>query len=224
LLARTDRAYFRLTEDRATLGTLFLLDASASMDFPDREPTKWTVATRLAVGLAQVAHQSGDPVGILVSGSDVSLPLRARRGVVSEIATLLARTRPGGGAIAAELARRPLPPRVVILSDFLDEDPGLLRAVTAHAARGAEVHAVRVIAREEIDPPDYAFTAIDPESPTVMRPFDPGARRRYQARFIEWGAHLAARWRATGAAARWSDVTTDEPLIRAIRWVIGRGR
>src|SRR3990172_6521269 len=34
LLARTDRAYLRLTNDRATLGTLLVVDASASMAYP----------------------------------------------------------------------------------------------------------------------------------------------------------------------------------------------
>src|SRR5919206_2104720 len=33
LLARTDRAYLRVTRDRATLGTVVVVDASASMAF-----------------------------------------------------------------------------------------------------------------------------------------------------------------------------------------------
>src|SRR5919199_2640731 len=54
LLARTDRAYLRITSERATLGTMFVLDASASMAFPARTLEKWSCARRLAVGLAAV--------------------------------------------------------------------------------------------------------------------------------------------------------------------------
>src|SRR5687767_7148918 len=97
LLARTDRAYLRLTEDRATAGTLLVLDASASMDFPQGQLSKWCFASGLAVGLAQVAHQSGDPVGVLVPGVEgARLPPRTRQGLVSEINALLETVRPAG--------------------------------------------------------------------------------------------------------------------------------
>ncbi|MBI4500299.1 MAG: DUF58 domain-containing protein [Gemmatimonadetes bacterium] len=128
LLARTDRAYLRLTEDRATVGTMFVVDASRSMDFPEREPTKWSAAIRLATGLAQVAYQSGDPVGLLIAGANVSLPLRARRGVVADIASRLGGVRPVAGAgLARDLGRRALASRVVIVSDFLDDEDALRR-------------------------------------------------------------------------------------------------
>ncbi|MDQ4081211.1 MAG: DUF58 domain-containing protein, partial [Gemmatimonadota bacterium] len=66
LLARTDRAYLRITSDRATLSTLVLVDASASMAFPVQSLGKWDHARRLAIGLVGVAHASGDPVAITV--------------------------------------------------------------------------------------------------------------------------------------------------------------
>src|SRR5918912_411906 len=61
LLARTDRAYLRITRDRATLGTVVIVDASASMAFPVETLAKWGQACRLAVGLLAVAHAAGDP-------------------------------------------------------------------------------------------------------------------------------------------------------------------
>ena len=224
LLARTDRAYLRLTEDRAAIGTLLVLDASPSMNFPEREPTKWNTAARLAVGLAQVARQSGDAVGLLVSGTGWSLPLRARSGVVARIASLLAGVKPGSGSgMVRELGRRAWAARVVILSDFLDEEDALLAVVATHVARGGEVHAVRVVAREELEPPPHPFTATDPENPAVTRPFDPATRELYRTSFLAWSEGLAARWRAVGAAVRWNDVRTDEPAVGAIRRVIGKG-
>src|SRR2546423_844922 len=61
LLARSDRAYVRLTTDRATLRTAILVDASASMAFPAPELTKWVRAREITVALAAVAHAEGDP-------------------------------------------------------------------------------------------------------------------------------------------------------------------
>src|SRR6185436_6724620 len=121
LLARTNRAFLRLADDRAVLGTMLVVDASASMDFPSGDNSKWHVAARLATALAQVAHQSGDPVGLRlggwadrrIGGSDIEP--RTRRGVVDEIAQSLGNVAPGGqSTLGAALARRRLPSRVVI--------------------------------------------------------------------------------------------------------------
>ncbi len=193
------------------------------MDFPEGEGSKWHRAVNLAVGLAQVAHQSGDPVGIVVLGrKSATLPLRTRRGVVSEIAAALERVSPAGSPSTGEEITRLRPPsRVVLISDFLDDDPAAFRAIARHVGQGGEAHAVRVVARQEIDPPDRVFSAVDPERPGLSRPFGPGVRLDYRRRFTEWGADVAARWGAAGA--RWYDVVTDEPLLRAIRRVVGKG-
>src|SRR5258708_18011859 len=61
LLARSDRAYVRLTTDRATFSTTVIVDASASMAFPQPARDKWRLARELVVGLASVAHGEGDP-------------------------------------------------------------------------------------------------------------------------------------------------------------------
>src|SRR5471030_48329 len=50
LLARSDRAYVRLTTDRATFRTSIVLDASASMAFPLPGVAKWRLARELSVG------------------------------------------------------------------------------------------------------------------------------------------------------------------------------
>src|SRR4051812_9841273 len=52
LLARSDRAYVRLTTDRATLRTAVVVDASASMAYPLETRGKWVRAREVAVGLA----------------------------------------------------------------------------------------------------------------------------------------------------------------------------
>src|SRR5512132_2594562 len=87
LFARSDRAYIRLSNDRAILPTTVVLDASASMDFPVDTHAKWHFATELAIGLAAVARSSADPVGLIIAqeGKMVQLPPRTRQGVIHEM-------------------------------------------------------------------------------------------------------------------------------------------
>ncbi len=46
LLARSDRAYIRLAEDRSIVSTLIVVDATASMAFPVDTLGKWKVGVR----------------------------------------------------------------------------------------------------------------------------------------------------------------------------------
>ncbi len=227
LLARSDRAYVRLADDHALLPTLLVVDASASMAFPDAgaaRHAKWRAACALAVGLAAVAHAAGDPVGLAVGGGDATgpraLPPRSRRGVVLEIARALDGVTPGGAAaLAPLLARLPASARVVVISDFLGDDADALRqAAGAHAARGGDVHALHVVAAQELAPPRELALAVDPEDARVRRPFDAAARAAYVERFGAWRASLARAWRQAGAA--YAQVTTDEAPARAVRRVV----
>ncbi|HSJ64729.1 MAG TPA: DUF58 domain-containing protein [Gemmatimonadaceae bacterium] len=218
LLARTDRAFLRITSDRATVGTVFVVDASASMAFPEPGRDKWALAVRIAVGLAAVALASGDPVGLVISGERVRLaPPRTRRGTVGELARLLGETEPGGAAALTDAVdRAPHVPRVVLVSDFLGADgQTLLRAARARLAAGDDVQAVHVVAREELDPPERAVLAVDPERPTVERALGEETRAGYLAAFGVWREQLARDWRAAGAALH--PVVTGEDPATAVR-------
>jgi uncharacterized protein (DUF58 family) len=218
LLARTDRAYLRITSDRATVGTVFVLDASASMAFPDPGHDKWTMAGHLVLGLAAVALASGDPVGMVVSGTPVRVaPPRTRRGTVGELARQLRETRPAGSApLTDALTRAPHVPRVVVVSDFLGEDgEALLRNARARLAAGDDVQAVHVAAREELDPPAGAMLAVDPEQRRMERALGEETREAYLVAFGRWREQLARDWRAAGAAIH--AVTTGDDAATAIR-------
>jgi uncharacterized protein (DUF58 family) len=218
LLARTDRAYLRITNERATLPTLIAVDASASMRFE----AKWETARALAVGLSGVAHAAGDPVGLLVTGKlPRRLPLRARRGVVREVAAALDGLVPEGSAdLAPLLKEHGRAARLALITDLLGDAPGLLRVAGEYAVRGVEVVLVHVVAREEIDPPPGARLAEDPEQPGLTRPLTTLTRDAYAAAFGAWRAGMARAWRAAGA--RYVEVVTDEPADRAVRRAVGR--
>jgi uncharacterized protein (DUF58 family) len=215
LLARTDRAYLRITSDRATVGTMFVIDASASMAFPQPALDKWRLAAQLLIGLAAVALSAGDPVGMVVSGAPVQLsPPRTRRGTVAELTRLLNEREPAGSAPLVEaLGHAPTVPRVVLISDFLGDDSAeLLRAARSRLAAGDDVQAVHIVAREELDPPARALLAVDPEHRTVERALGETTRTAYLAAFDEWRDRLAGDWRAAGAAFH-TVVTGSDPSI-----------
>ena len=62
LLARSDRAYVRLSEDQATIPTTILADASASMAYPVDSLAKWNMAR----SLPSKVHTSFYPLSILL--------------------------------------------------------------------------------------------------------------------------------------------------------------
>ena len=218
LLARTDRAFLRITNDRATLGTMLLLDASASMAFPISTHGKWMQSCRIAIGLAAVAHAAGDPVGVLVAGAGgiARLAPRTRRGVIAEAARMLESVAPEGRAtlLPALSLVRPSQ-RIVLISDFLADDDDLLRDARERITAGAEILAVHIVAREEIDPGLAAAIAVDPEQPELKRSLADETREGYRDAFAQWRAELARTWRAAGAA--YFEVATDEGADHAIR-------
>jgi len=241
LLARSDRAYIRLAEDRAILATWFVIDASASMAGPAplvvlrrRRACELVVAlasialaaraTTSSQALASIALAAADPVGLIaVHGAGVvRLPARARRGAVRGVAAALREVTPAGSPPLAPVlgALRP-GARVVLLSDFLGDERDLLRASRGLGASGGDVHAVHIVAREELDPPRRVARAVDPEDHAVARPLDDGSRDTYLARFAEWRGRTAHEWRRAGAA--WTEVSTAEDPVHAVRRIVGAG-
>jgi len=218
LLARTDRAFLRITNDRATLGTMLMLDASASMAFPLATQGKWEQACRIAIGLAAVAHNAGDPVGVIVPAEKevVQLPPRTRRGVIGEAARLFETIVPAGSvSLVTVLALVRPTQRIVLISDFLGDDEALLRAARERITAGADVLAIHVVAREELDPSSASIIAIDPERTELKRSLLTETREGYLAAFAAWRAELARAWREAGAA--YFEVVTDEAADHAVR-------
>ncbi len=221
LLARTDRAFVRLAEERSILSTMFVLDASASMAFPSHGTSKWDYAVGVAIALAAVARGVGDPVGLIVptiSGEAVIAP-HARRGIVREMARALGSVTPRGSPEIAPVLRRGLRAgRIAIVSDFLGDQQATRVAAQALVAQGRDVHAVHVIAEEELEPVQGAAMVVDPEQPSLRRPMTAATRSGYRDRFAQWREDLGRSWRLTGAT--FTEVIVGEPTARAVVRVV----
>ncbi len=233
LLGRSDRAFVRLTDDRALVSTWLVVDGSLSMAFPDERtalpgapPNKWRTARSLAIGLGAVANASSDPVGVLtVSGEGTThISARTRRGTIGEIARALDALRCGGSApLAPLLTMTPMTARIVVISDLLGDLDALIRTAAQRTAAGAIVECVHVVAAEEISLPSGAYLARDPEQPDVERVLEHRAIATYRERFAAFRADAARRWRAAGAG--YTEVRTDAPLPRRVRQIVsGQGR
>jgi uncharacterized protein (DUF58 family) len=223
LLARTDRAYVRITDDHALVPTAFVVDASASMAYPRPSLAKWRTAQLATLGLAFVAHSAGDPVALTVVGTHTTrYPLRARRGVLSDLIAMLQRVTPAGsGALtpAIEALAQRARARLIVVSDFLGDESDTLASVRALAAAGVACTAVHVVAHEELAPaPHKSMIVSDPEESTVRRPLTDATRSLYLAKFTEWRASLRQAWQ--GAGASYAMATTDESVDRIVRRMV----
>lgn len=221
LYGRTGRVSIRETRDDSNMRTTILVDASASMAFPESTMAKWSLATALAFGLAAVTQGDRDPVGLAVvseTGVRVLAP-RARMSVTANVLRVLNETEPAGS--------RPLTPvlellrssdRIAIISDFLGDADELLEASAQKIVSGCEVFAVHVVADEELDPEDTGNIVVDPEEESIRRPFDASGLDEYRRAFAAWRQDLATRWSAAGAVYQLA--TTGEPVDRVIRRVV----
>ena len=227
LLARSDRAFVRLSDDHALWPTMFVVDTSASMAFPTPTLAKWHHARRLTLALASIAHAAGDPVGLLLAPAALApaalaLPPRTRRSIVTELAEALSAVEPKGVvslerliSAAVTIARAA---RVVLISDYLTDATDLAATLAAARAVAGEVHAIHVVAAEELAPPMRDVSVEDPEDPTMRRPLVGAARAAYDREFAAWRTSIARDWRA--ASATYVMTTTDEPAEHAVRRIV----
>jgi uncharacterized protein (DUF58 family) len=222
LFGRSDRAYIRLSNDRAILPTTIVLDSSASMDFPVATHAKWNFANQLAIGLAAVARSSADPVGLVIAGSGTmtQLPPRTRQGVIHEMLRAVSETRPAGnGALSPALtAAMRVSGRIVVVTDFLGDAEDMLSNAARAIAGGKEVHAIHIVAPEELDPPRDTVLVADPEAPDVRRPLNGDARDAYVKAYARWRDTLAHDWSDAGVSYSMVVVGSEAPdhLIRRI--------
>jgi uncharacterized protein (DUF58 family) len=220
LLARSDRAYVRLTTDRATLRTAIVVDASASMAFPLPELTKWVRAREIAVALAAVAHAEADPAGLTIAAeTPITLVPRARRSVIIEMIRALDGTTPRGAAPLAPLVMAARARRIAVVTDLLGDLDDLLTAAKLRIAAGGELIVVHLVAPEEIIPPAGVVLAVDPEGAGVRRTLDAAVRRDYERAFSTWMEETATLFRA--ARVRYVRAETTEPAARVARRVAG---
>jgi uncharacterized protein (DUF58 family) len=219
LVARTDRVYIRLSQERAILPTAIVLDASGSMAFPAPANDKWEHARQIGIGLAEVARQKGDPVGMTVvhPGGTRTVAPRTRRTVLEEMMHAVDVVPSGSEALAPAMsAAMRHCARLALITDFLGDADELLAAGRTFVAAGGELYVVHVVVAEELQPDPKKLLLADPENPTLRRPMSRTARTEYLRRFAAWRDELAREWRRAGASYAMV-VPGTEPMRGTIR-------
>ena len=144
--AKSDRFYVKRYEEETNLSAHILLDTSASMTFRSRGLSKLEYACFLAASLAYLMVRQQDSVGLVVfaKGIQERLPPHSTTAHLNELLRALEQVKPGGETdtaapfhhLAEMIKRRGL---IVILSDLLDDEREVLRALRHFRHRRHEV-------------------------------------------------------------------------------------
>jgi uncharacterized protein (DUF58 family) len=224
-VGRVDRYYLKRFEDETEMRTFLVLDASASMGYGRKGPSKLAYGSYLAAALAYLLAQQGDPAGLLVFDDRTRqyLPPRTRGGHIRDLLVALdavyaaGRTEPGRAlAHVAELAdRRSL---VVLFTDLLDAPADLADRLRQVRSRGNDVAVFQILDPDELELPYDEVTDFEAMEPDDGRRLlvDP---RDLAASFRRESAALRDRWRQICVEARveYQLATTADPPAEVLR-------
>lgn len=220
LLARSDRPFVRLSDDRAVHETWLVLDASASMAFPSDSLAKWRFTGSMATALASIASRAGDPVAAVISADRLIVQEPStRRDLVAQLYNVMQQATVGGTRdVCAALAAVPERARLALITDLLGDAEQLRRVIGARAAAGGETIVVHVISKEELAIPTGFLIVDDPENPTLRRNVDEEMRSQYNRAFRAFIDEQAAQLNAIGV--RYVRAIAEEPVEHGVRRVI----
>jgi uncharacterized protein (DUF58 family) len=224
-VGRIDRYYLKRFEDETEMRTFLVLDASASMGYGRKGPSKLAYASYLAAALAYLLAQQGDPAGLLVFDDRTRqyLPPRTRGGHIRDLLIALdavdatGRTEPGRAlAHVGEMAeRRSL---IVLFTDLLDAPADLPDRLRQVRSRGNDVVVFQILDPDEVELPYDEVTAFEGMEPDDARRLlvDP---RDLATSFRRESMALRERWRQICVEARveYQFATTAEPPADVLR-------
>lgn len=204
IYARLERPFIKLLEEEEDLAVYVLLDASASMDWPQGgagdAAHKFTFGLRLAAGLGHIALTTGDylTVGALRDGGDLVWGALRGRGRSLSLLSFLESIRPTGltdldGALRNWALRGTRPGLAILISDLLSPT-GFENGLNELLGRGYEVVVVQVLSPDEVNPPltgDLSLIDVEtrrPQDVTVDGPM----RDLYMNRLAAWRDEVAA--------------------------------
>ena len=184
LLARTDRLYSKQFRETTSMSAMIVLDASASMAFPEQGLSKFRYASIVAAALAYLIATQGDAVGLMTmaDGKLAYVPARAGRPHLRSLIARIDRLEPAGAwdpertiARGAELLKRR--GVMIVISDFYDAEDATRREMRRVARRGHDVSMLQVLSADEMEFPYRGSVEIED--------LETGARRLVDAATME---------------------------------------
>lgn len=157
LFGRSDRLYTRQFRETTNLSVMIVLDASASMAFPEQGLSKFRYASIVAAALAYLVSEQGHAVGLMTStdGKLAYVPARGGRPHLRSLLARLDRLEPHGAwdaphviARGAQLLQRR--GVVIVLSDFYDAEDETRRELRHVVQRGHDVAMLQLLSPGEL--------------------------------------------------------------------------
>jgi len=216
VFGRTDRVYVREFRAEQDLNVLVILDASASMAFPEGAD-KFELSRNLALSLGYVALSDGDTVSFAVLGKKMT-PKYVGPRALSRIVKELRSIEPAGSVnivseVRAAAARQKLPARCFFISDFLFDTEAQIEALDHLRARNFDISVIQVLAPSEIHlDAELAGMLVDSETgETLEVALDKASQREYAVKLAEHVENLERYCRRFGIGHVL--LSSDEDLV-----------
>jgi uncharacterized protein (DUF58 family) len=196
IYARLERPFIKLLEEEEDLAVHFLIDASASMDWPrqgERDQHKFIWALRTLGALSYLSLTTGDLVNVTALRQDRAVRWGPHRGrghtmpLLQHLEKLYTRGETNLDAQLKGYALRATRPGLcIILSDMMST--GYRDGLSALQARGFEVVVIQVLAADEVNPEitgDLRLIDVETGIPQEVT-IDAEMRNLYQQRLSTW--------------------------------------
>jgi uncharacterized protein (DUF58 family) len=225
-----DRYYVKRYEQETNLRAFLVVDASGSMGFRGDvgRLTKLEVASALAASLAYLLVRQQDAAGLVLVQDQVvrTVPPSAAANHLGALVDVLAAAEPRGpthlaAAVDWLVEHAPRRSQVIVLSDLLDRDEGVLRRLAQLGKRKHEVTVFHVL-----DPAEIEFPFEDPtlflsmEDARTVEANGRDVRRGYLEVLRRWLADV--RRTAAESDLDYSLCRTDRPLEEVLLAFLAR--
>jgi uncharacterized protein (DUF58 family) len=216
--ARSDRFYIKRYEEESNLRAWFLVDASASMKYGRKGPTKFAQAATIAACLSAMLIKQRDAAGLTLFGTAGRLDVRpsARRSQLLKIVEVLEGATLGGktdlgavlSATADQMRRRGV---VIVLSDLLTNLESFYVALGKLQHAGHDVLVFHLLDRDELELPfdgSVIFRDIEGDEELFAEPR--AFRTAYRKAMEEFVGEVERRLRVCGID--YLRILTDEDI------------
>jgi uncharacterized protein (DUF58 family) len=223
--ARLERPFIKLLEEEEDLAVHILVDASASMDWPENEAlNKLNYALLLAGALGHIGLTTGDQVTVaLLVGREEGLrrwgPFRGAQNSLHLLNFLETGAAAGLTDLNLSLRQYSLrggrPGLLFLVSDMLSP-AGYRDGLNRLLARGHEISLIHLLSPDEIDPPlagDLKLIDIETGADAEIT-LDPTTLAAYRERLKSWQQEIAAF--CTGRGVHYIPISSAVPWEKLV--------
>lgn len=226
--ARTEKLYVRQFEEEKTLTTHILLDASKSMDYPEKGTSKFEYSAMLAAGFAYMVTKYNDRFAIstFTEEIDINKPSRGRKNLMRAIERLSDLELSGKTSIGEAVTKysREIKSRslVILISDFMQEPESIETAL--HRLSDHDLIVIQVLdPTEKVLPLQGNSKLVDLETGEEIRTYiSDRFKERYTKKLDDHSARIKKTCMKVGA--EFYIFTTDTPVFSAFYHTIRRRR